>query len=66
MSRVSRLGDTPEQLTAASDETVTGVRPAADLSVAKSADATAVTVGQASWAGRKMSVSGVSRVLSRS
>lgn len=42
----NRLGDTPEPLTATSDEEVTEVRPAADLTVAKAADATSVTVGQ--------------------
>ncbi|KUL38501.1 hypothetical protein ADL22_18215 [Streptomyces sp. NRRL F-4489] len=42
----NRLGDTPEPLTATSDEAVTEVEPAADLAVAKSADATTVTVGQ--------------------
>ncbi|MGW8701077.1 isopeptide-forming domain-containing fimbrial protein [Streptomyces eurythermus] len=42
----NRLGDTPEPLTATSDEQVTEVLPAADLNVTKSADATTVTVGQ--------------------
>ncbi|MCM2388279.1 isopeptide-forming domain-containing fimbrial protein [Streptomyces albipurpureus] len=42
----NRLGDTPEHLTATSNEQVTQVKPAADLSVAKAADATTVTVGQ--------------------
>ncbi|MFF5854450.1 isopeptide-forming domain-containing fimbrial protein [Streptomyces sp. NPDC012751] len=42
----NRLGDTPEPLTATSDEQVTEVRPAADLTVVKAADATTVTVGQ--------------------
>ncbi|MFJ2371332.1 hypothetical protein ACIOZL_00815 [Streptomyces sp. NPDC087769] len=42
----NRLGDTPEPLTATSDEQVTQVDPAADLAVAKAADATTVTVGQ--------------------
>ncbi|MGW1012246.1 DUF7507 domain-containing protein [Streptomyces termitum] len=42
----NRLGATPEALTATSDEAATEVRPAADLDVAKSADATTVTVGQ--------------------
>ncbi|MFI0722894.1 hypothetical protein [Streptomyces sp. NPDC021224] len=42
----NRLGPEPEPLTATSDETLTVVRPAADLSVVKSADATTVTVGQ--------------------
>ncbi|MCK7622490.1 isopeptide-forming domain-containing fimbrial protein [Streptomyces sp. RS10V-4] len=42
----NRLGDTPETLVATSDETVTEVNPAADLTVAKAADATTVTVGQ--------------------
>lgn len=42
----NRLGSTPEPLTATSDETVTDILPAADLSVVKSADATTVTVGQ--------------------
>ncbi|MFK0259627.1 isopeptide-forming domain-containing fimbrial protein [Streptomyces sp. NPDC090445] len=42
----NRLGDTPERLTATSDEEATQVKPAADLTVAKAADATTVTVGQ--------------------
>ncbi|MET2718304.1 hypothetical protein ABXV03_21470 [Streptomyces harbinensis] len=42
----NRLGDTPEELTATSNEAVTEVAPAADLSVTKAADATTVTVGQ--------------------
>ncbi|MFJ9161732.1 hypothetical protein ACIRPS_33600 [Streptomyces griseoviridis] len=42
----NRLGETPEPLTATSNEQVTVVRPAADLTVAKAADATGVTVGQ--------------------
>ncbi|MFJ2637970.1 hypothetical protein [Streptomyces sp. NPDC087511] len=42
----NRLGDTPEPLTATSNEQVTQVNPAADLSVVKAADATTVTVGQ--------------------
>ncbi|MEU6014334.1 isopeptide-forming domain-containing fimbrial protein [Streptomyces sp. NPDC047515] len=42
----NRLGPTPEPLTATSNETVTEVNPAADLTVAKAADATTVTVGQ--------------------
>ncbi|MFF9351956.1 hypothetical protein [Streptomyces sp. NPDC014734] len=42
----NRLGPTPEPLTATSDATVTQVNPAADLTVAKAADATTVTVGQ--------------------
>ncbi|WP_407560526.1 hypothetical protein [Streptomyces sp. 184] len=42
----NRLGETPEPLTATSDEVVTDVLPAADLHVVKSADATTVTVGQ--------------------
>ncbi|MEO3850922.1 CARDB domain-containing protein [Streptomyces sp. B8F3] len=42
----NRLGDVPEPLTATSDEAVTDVLPAADLTVVKSADATTVTVGQ--------------------
>lgn len=42
----NRLGSTPEPLSSTSDEAVTEVRPAADLDVAKSADATTVTVGQ--------------------
>ncbi|MFE1196134.1 isopeptide-forming domain-containing fimbrial protein [Streptomyces olivaceoviridis] len=41
-----RLGATPESLTATSNEQVTQVKPAADLTVAKAADATTVTVGQ--------------------
>ncbi|MFJ8160229.1 hypothetical protein ACIRBY_04775 [Streptomyces sp. NPDC096136] len=42
----NRLGDTPEPLTATSNEQLTEVKPAADLGVTKAADATAVTVGQ--------------------
>ncbi|MFE6664002.1 hypothetical protein ACFVFH_10635 [Streptomyces sp. NPDC057697] len=42
----NRLGDTPEPLTALSNEQITQVNPAADLSVVKAADATTVTVGQ--------------------
>ncbi|AKN72685.1 hypothetical protein QR97_25570 [Streptomyces sp. PBH53] len=42
----NRLGERPEPLTAVSGEQVTEVRPAADLSVVKAADATTVTVGQ--------------------
>ncbi|MFH8259209.1 DUF7507 domain-containing protein [Streptomyces roseolus] len=42
----NRLGDTPEPLTSTSNEEVTEVKPAADLSVTKAADATTVTVGQ--------------------
>ncbi|MFF4331430.1 hypothetical protein ACFYZT_33690 [Streptomyces sp. NPDC001591] len=42
----NRLGDTPEPLTSTSNEQVTQVKPAADLTVAKAADATTVTVGQ--------------------
>lgn len=42
----NRLGDTPQPLTSTSDEQITQVRPAADLSVTKAADATTVTVGQ--------------------
>lgn len=42
----NRLGPTAEQLTATSNEEVTEVRPAADLTVVKAADATTVTVGQ--------------------
>ncbi len=42
----NQLGPTPQPLTATSNETVTDVRPAADLSVIKSADDTTVTVGQ--------------------
>jgi uncharacterized repeat protein (TIGR01451 family) len=42
----NRLGETPEQLTATSNEVSVDVRPTADLTVAKSADATTVTVGQ--------------------
>ncbi|BCK66464.1 hypothetical protein Srufu_004170 [Streptomyces libani subsp. rufus] len=42
----NRLGPTPEPLTATSNEAVTEVRAAADLSVVKSADTTTVTVGQ--------------------
>ncbi|MEW5655596.1 hypothetical protein ABGT92_09710 [Streptomyces cinereoruber] len=40
------LGPTPEPLASTSDEAVTEVRPAADLTVVKAADATTVTVGQ--------------------
>jgi uncharacterized repeat protein (TIGR01451 family) len=42
----NQLGPAPEPLTASSDVAVTEVRPAADLSVVKAADATTVTVGQ--------------------
>ncbi|UFR00293.1 DUF11 domain-containing protein [Streptomyces sp. Go40/10] len=42
----NRLGPTPEPLTATSGEVVTEVKPAADLTVTKAADATTVTVGQ--------------------
>ncbi|GGS81361.1 isopeptide-forming domain-containing fimbrial protein [Streptomyces cinerochromogenes] len=42
----NRLGPTPEPLTATSGEEVTEVKPAADLTVTKAADATTVTVGQ--------------------
>ncbi|MFJ3694613.1 isopeptide-forming domain-containing fimbrial protein [Streptomyces sp. NPDC090052] len=42
----NRLGDKPETLTSTSNEQVTQVKPAADLTVAKAADATTVTVGQ--------------------
>ncbi|MEU9337211.1 hypothetical protein AB0D49_29305 [Streptomyces sp. NPDC048290] len=42
----NRLGETPQPLTATSDEALTQVKPAADLSVTKAADATTVTVGQ--------------------
>ncbi|MGW9118133.1 DUF7507 domain-containing protein [Streptomyces sp. NPDC055663] len=42
----NRLGPTPEALTATSNEAVTEVNPAADLTVVKAADATSVTVGQ--------------------
>ncbi|KIF07707.1 hypothetical protein PL81_00425 [Streptomyces sp. RSD-27] len=42
----NRLGDTPELLTATSNEQLTEVKPAADLAVTKAADATTVTVGQ--------------------
>lgn len=42
----NRLGNTPEPLTATSNEQITQVKPAADLSVTKAADATTVTVGQ--------------------
>ncbi|MFJ4681797.1 hypothetical protein [Streptomyces sp. NPDC088789] len=42
----NRLGATPESLTVTSDPVVTDVEPAADLTVAKAADATTVTVGQ--------------------
>ncbi|MFF3557984.1 isopeptide-forming domain-containing fimbrial protein [Streptomyces tsukubensis] len=42
----NRLGNDPEPLTATSNEQITQVKPAADLAVTKSADATTVTVGQ--------------------
>ncbi|WP_331760381.1 hypothetical protein OG285_37675 (plasmid) [Streptomyces sp. NBC_01471] len=42
----NRLGDKPEPLTSTSNEQVTQVNPAADLTVMKAADATTVTVGQ--------------------
>ncbi|MFD9378674.1 CARDB domain-containing protein [Streptomyces sp. NPDC059999] len=42
----NRLGDKPEPLTSTSNEQITQVKPAADLTVAKAADATTVTVGQ--------------------
>ena len=42
----NQLGQTPEPLTATSNEQITEVKPAADLTVAKAADATTVTVGQ--------------------
>ncbi|MFC8172299.1 hypothetical protein ACFUJU_04170 [Streptomyces sp. NPDC057235] len=42
----NRLGPAPEPLTSTSGEAVTEVRPAADLTVTKAADATTVTVGQ--------------------
>ncbi|MFG2114394.1 hypothetical protein ACGFRB_17460 [Streptomyces sp. NPDC048718] len=42
----NRLGDTPQPLTATSNEQVTKVNPAADLSVAKAADRTTVAVGE--------------------
>ncbi|MBM9509502.1 isopeptide-forming domain-containing fimbrial protein [Actinacidiphila acididurans] len=42
----NHLGDTPEPLTSTSNEQVTQVKPAADLTVTKAADATTVTVGQ--------------------
>ncbi|WP_199811736.1 isopeptide-forming domain-containing fimbrial protein [Streptomyces sp. NRRL S-340] len=42
----NRLGDTPEPLTSTSNEQVTQVKPAADLTVTKAADATTVTIGQ--------------------
>lgn len=42
----NRLGARPEPLTSTSNEEVTQVKPAADLTVAKAADATTVTVGQ--------------------
>ncbi|MFE2043342.1 hypothetical protein ACFXAZ_20930 [Streptomyces sp. NPDC059477] len=42
----NRLGETPQPLTATSNEEITDVEPAADLSVVKAADATTVTVGQ--------------------
>ncbi|MFF8030978.1 hypothetical protein [Streptomyces sp. NPDC016626] len=40
------LGARPEPLTSTSNEEVTQVKPAADLTVAKAADATTVTIGQ--------------------
>ncbi|AYN37774.1 DUF11 domain-containing protein [Streptomyces dangxiongensis] len=42
----NRLGSRPEPLTSTSNEQVTQVKPAADLTVAKAADETTVTVGQ--------------------
>ncbi|MEV6581285.1 hypothetical protein AB0M92_24335 [Streptomyces sp. NPDC051582] len=42
----NRLGDKPEPLTSTSNDQVTQVKPAADLSMTKAADATTVTVGQ--------------------
>ncbi|MFJ4950278.1 isopeptide-forming domain-containing fimbrial protein [Streptomyces sp. NPDC088760] len=42
----NRLGDRPESLTTSSNEQVTQVKPAADLTVVKAVDATTVTVGQ--------------------
>ncbi|GAA3169139.1 MULTISPECIES: isopeptide-forming domain-containing fimbrial protein [Streptomyces] len=42
----NRLGDTPEPLTSTSNEQITQIKPAADLTVTKAADATTVTVGQ--------------------
>ncbi|RCG28241.1 DUF11 domain-containing protein [Sphaerisporangium album] len=42
----NRLGDTPEPLTSTSGDAITKINPAVDLSVVKSADLTAVTVGQ--------------------
>jgi uncharacterized repeat protein (TIGR01451 family) len=42
----NRLGDRPEPLTSTSNEQITQVKPAADLTVTKAADATTVTVGQ--------------------
>ncbi|CAM5644882.1 hypothetical protein SMICM304S_01866 [Streptomyces microflavus] len=42
----NRLGDTPQPLTSTSNEQITQVKPAADLTVTKAADATTVTVGQ--------------------
>ncbi|MEV6124161.1 hypothetical protein AB0M23_27250 [Streptomyces sp. NPDC052077] len=42
----NRLGTVPQPLTATSETRTTQVRPAADLSLAKAADATTVTVGQ--------------------
>lgn len=42
----NRLEPTPQPLTATSNAAVTEVNPAADLTMAKAADATAVTVGQ--------------------
>jgi uncharacterized repeat protein (TIGR01451 family) len=42
----NRLGPTPQPLTATSNEAVTDVLPAANLSITKSADNTSATVGQ--------------------
>ncbi|MHB9859887.1 isopeptide-forming domain-containing fimbrial protein [Streptomyces sp. YIM S03343] len=42
----NQLGDRPESLTSTSNEQVTQVKPAADLTVTKAADTTTVTVGQ--------------------
>lgn len=42
----NRLGDTPQPLTSTSNEQITQVKPAADLTVTKAADATTVAVGQ--------------------
>lgn len=42
----NRLGDTPEPLASTSNEKVTQVKPASDLTVTKAADATTVAVGQ--------------------